>query len=147
MSAGSRRPLEVLVPAVQGLPDVRPAPLALFGHSRGAGTVLDYALTTGHAGVLVLNSGGYPPELAGRVSQLEAPILILHGVADSPSEGGSQMTHIQMARNFEAAVRNAGKPVEAHYYEAGHNGFFQKPEQAADSVQRIGAFVKRYAQR
>src|SRR5262245_56885398 len=50
MSEGSRKPLAVLVPAVQGLPDTRPGEIVLFGHSRGAGTVLDYALTTGHAG-------------------------------------------------------------------------------------------------
>jgi predicted esterase len=147
MSQASRKVLEVLVPATHALPDTQPGPIALFGHSRGSGTALDYVLTTGAASLLALNSSGYPPELAGRVSQLKAPILILHGVADSPSEGGSDMTNVQMARHFEAAVRRAGKPIEAHYYEAGHNGIFLKPGQADDEVRRIAAFVKRYAQR
>jgi dienelactone hydrolase len=147
MSSASREPLEVLVRAVRSLPDTRPGPIALFGHSRGAGTALDYAIVTGNASALVLNSGAYPPELADRLSQLEAPVLILHGIADSPSEGGSQMTNIQMARNFEAAVRRAGKPIEAHYYEANHNGLFANPTQTEDSIRRISAFVKRDASR
>lgn len=146
MSDASRKALEVLVPATRNLPDTAPGPIALFGHSRGAGTALDYALVTGDARAVVLNSGGYPPDLADRISQLKAPVLILHGVADGPSEGGSEMTQVQMARNFEAAVRRAGKPLEAHYYEANHNGLFTTPAQYADTVRRISAFVKRYAQ-
>jgi len=147
MSEGSRKVLAVLVPAIRSLAGTRPGAIALFGHSRGAGTVLDYALTTGDASALVLSSSGYPPELAGRITELKAPILILHGVADSPSEGGSEMTNIQMARNFEAAVRRAGKPIEAHYYEAGHNGLFANRAQAEDTVRRISGFLKHCDQR
>jgi dipeptidyl aminopeptidase/acylaminoacyl peptidase len=84
--------------------------------------------------------------LADRVLQLQAPVLILHGVADGPSEGGSEMTRVQMARDFEAAVRRVGKPVESHYYEANHNGLFTSPAQYDDTVRRVSAFVKRNAQ-
>jgi dienelactone hydrolase len=146
MSEASRKVLEALVPATRSLPGVRPGPIALFGHSRGGGTALDYALVTGDASAVVLNSSGYPPALADRVLQLQAPVLILHGVADGPSEGGSEMTRVQMARDFEAAVRRVGKPVESHYYEANHNGLFTSPAQYDDTVRRVSAFVKRNAQ-
>jgi hypothetical protein len=43
-----------------------------------------------------------------------------------------------MARDFEAALRRVGKPVEAMYYEgAGHNGIFTSSTQRDDEVQRI----------
>ena len=43
---------------------------------------------------------------------------------------------------FEAALRKAGKTVEAVYYEnAGHNGIFTDPKQFEDSVRRIAAFI------
>ena len=56
------------------------------------------------------------------------------------------MTNIQMARHFEAAMRRAGKPVEAQYYEAGHNGMFANRAQAEDTVRRIIGFLKHYDQ-
>lgn len=40
--------------------------------------------------------------LAGR-RKSKVPILILHGAADSPADGGSIVTNVQMARDFEAA--------------------------------------------
>ena len=71
-------------------------------------------------------------------------ILILHGVADSPDEGGSAMTNVQMARDFEAAMRRAGKTVEAFYYEgSGHNGLFASPTQYRDEVERMTTFLRR----
>jgi dienelactone hydrolase len=146
-SDAARKTIEALVQASTALVHTEPQPIALFGHSRGAGAALNYALTTGNASAVVLDSCGYPSELAGRVAMLKVPVLMLHGVADSPAQGGSAMTAVQMARNFEAALRRAGKPVEAHYYEANHNGIFEHPAQAEDSVRRMAAFVKRHAQR
>ena len=70
----------------------------MFGHSRGGGAALNYALTGGDVSALVLDSTGYPGELANQVPRLHAPILILHGLRDSPADGGSAMTDAKMAR-------------------------------------------------
>jgi alpha-beta hydrolase superfamily lysophospholipase len=75
---------------------------------------------------------------------IKVPILILHGVADRPGDGGSPMTDVQMARNFETTLKRAGKSVDAHYYENGtHNGIFESETQCDDAVQRIAAFLQR----
>ncbi len=67
---------------------------------------------------------------------------MLHGTSDSPADGGTESTNIQMAREFEEALRAAGKPVEAMYYEDGrHNGIFDSSTQYRDEVQRMLAFL------
>jgi carboxymethylenebutenolidase len=137
--------VDALVNATRTLPDVRADRIALFGHSRGAGATLNYVLTAKRVQAAVLNSGGYPPELADRIGWIEVPILILHGVADGPDDGGSAMTNVDMARRFEAALRHANKVVEAHYYDgAGHNGLFSNPAQRDDEIRRMAAFLRRH---
>jgi dienelactone hydrolase len=141
-SDSARRTVDVLLQAVRHLPNARPDRAALFGHSRGGGAALNYALTGGDVSALVLDSTGYPGELTPQVPRLHAPILILHGLRDSPADGGSALTDPKKARSFEAALRNAGKPVEARFYSAGtHNGIFASRAQRADEVRRIGAFL------
>ncbi|MFN2399507.1 MAG: dienelactone hydrolase family protein [Gemmatimonadaceae bacterium] len=137
--------VDALVQAVRSLPDVRPDRVALFGHSRGGGATLNYILGTGTVQAAVLNSAGYPVELAKRAPEVKVPILMLHGTADSPADGGSTFTNVQMARDFEVALRRAGKRVEAKYYEGGgHNGIFTSATQYDDEVQRMTAFLKRH---
>jgi len=142
-SADAIRTLDALVQAVRMLPDVRPDHLALFGHSRGGGAALHYVLGGGAVQAVVLNSAGYPHELTGRVGDLRVPILILHGTADGPADGGSALTRVEMARTFEASLRQAGKQVEAKYYEGGHNSIFSDSAQYHDEVQQIVAFLAR----
>ena len=68
---------------------------------------------------------------------------MLHGTADGPADGGSALTNVQMARDFEAALRRAGKPVEAMYYEGGgHNGIFTSATQHDDEVKRMVSFFQ-----
>lgn len=134
-----------LVDAARTLPGARPHRVGLFGHSRGAGAVRNYILGGGQVRAAVLNSAGYPSELADRATQLTVPLLILHGTADAPADGGSEFTNVQMARSFEAALRRAGRPVEARYYEGGgHNGFFSNPAQHRDEVERMLSFFRRH---
>jgi alpha-beta hydrolase superfamily lysophospholipase len=135
--------VDVLVRAVRTLPGVRANRIGLFGHSRGAGAALNYALSgANQVQAVVLNSGGYPNEIAGRAREVKAPLLILHGAADGAADGGSAVTDVQMARRFEAALRRAGRPVEAMYYDgAGHNGIFSNASQYDDEVKRIIAFL------
>jgi dipeptidyl aminopeptidase/acylaminoacyl peptidase len=137
----ARQSVDALVQAVRTLPDVRTNRIGLFGHSRGGGAALNYSLGADNVQALALNSTGYPSDLAGRAAELKAPILILHGTADNPADGGSPMTDVQMARNFEAALRRVGARVEATYYPEGrHNGLFADPKQYDDELQKMRAF-------
>jgi dienelactone hydrolase len=136
--------VDALLDAVVSLPGVQAEKVALFGHSRGAGLALSYALAKKRAHAVVLDSGGYPDELTARAAELTAPLLILHGAADSPADGGSAMTTARKARAFEAAVTRAGGRVEAKYYAgAGHNALFTDPVQSQDEVARVKAFLAR----
>ncbi|HXG70476.1 MAG TPA: dienelactone hydrolase family protein [Gemmatimonadaceae bacterium] len=137
--------VDALVQAVRNQPAVRPDRVALFGHSRGGGATLNYILRGGTVRAAVLNSAGYPGELAQRAPEIKVPILMLHGTADSPADGGSTFTDVQMARAFEAALQRAGARVEAKYYEGGrHNDIFTNAAQYDDEVQRMTAFLRRH---
>ena len=134
--------LDALVQAARTLPGARPDRIALFGHSRGGGPVMNHILRVGSVQAAVLNSGGYPSHLS---TDVKSPLLILHGTADSPEDGGVAVTNVEMARDFEAKLRAAGKSVEAVYYEGGrHNDIFTNPTQYRDEVQRMLAFLRRH---
>ena len=149
MSAASsdtaQRAVGALVRAVRDLPDVRADRVALFGHSRGGGAALNYILRSHSIRAVVLNSTGYPAEMVERVRNIRTPILILHGTADDPADGGSALSNVRMALTFESALRRAGKPVEVKYYEGGrHNGLFADATQRDDEVERAMTFLQRY---
>ena len=134
--------LDALVQAARALPGARSDRMGLFGHSRGGGPIVSYVLGAGNVQAVVLNSAGYPATLS---PQLKAPVRILHGTADSPADGGVAVTNVQMARDFEAKLRSAGKSVEAVYYEGGrHNDIFSSPTQYRDEVQRMLTFLRRH---
>lgn len=134
--------LDALVQAARTLPEARPDRIGLFGHSRGGGPILNYILGSGNVQAAELNSAGYPGSLS---TQVTAPILILHGTADSPADGGVAVTNVQMARDFEAKLRTAGKQVEAVYYEGGrHNDIVSSSTQYRDEVQQMRAFLLRH---
>jgi len=69
-------------------------------------------LRAGNVHAAVLDSAGYPSQLADLAAQVKAPILMLQGTADSPADAGSALTNVQRARDFEAALRRVGKPVD-----------------------------------
>ena len=140
----ARKSVHALVEAVRALPHVRENRVALLGHSRGGGAALDYVLLhTGKVKAAVLNSAGYPPEVTARASAVDVPILLMHGTADSPEGGGSPFTDVTMARVFEAALRSAGKAVEAVYYDgAGHETIFRERTQYEDALQRVTTFLR-----
>jgi dienelactone hydrolase len=144
-SADAVQTVDTLLKAVRGLPGARPDRIALFGHSRGGVAVLNYVLRVGGVQAAVLNSAGYPSEFVDRSAQVMSPILMLHGTADNPADGGGALSNIQMARDFESAALAARKPVEAVYYRGGrHDGLFSNPAQYRDEVQRIVAFLQRH---
>lgn len=137
--------IDSLIRKVTTLPQVQKNHLALFGHSRGGGAALLYQLThPGKANALVLNSTGYPAEVAKRSITLDVPVLILHGTADGPADGGSAVTSIDTVRQFVTRLRNSKKDVEAKYYEgSGHNTLFSNSSQFTDTVQQIAAFLRK----
>jgi dienelactone hydrolase len=137
--------VDALLQAVRTLPGVRRDRVALMGHSRGAGAALYYQIGNGSASALVLNSAGYPDEtVAKAASAVKVPVLLFHGVADNPADGGSEYTRVEAARQFEAAMKRAGKSVEVKYYDgASHNGLFSDAAQFDDEVRRIAACLTR----
>jgi pimeloyl-ACP methyl ester carboxylesterase len=123
------------------VPDLGVMVLAIARPS-GEGPFPTYALDTGGIRAAVIESAGYTDEQAARIARLEVPLLILHGAGDTSADGGSPFQTPQKARSFEAALRAAGKPVEAVYYEyAGHNTIFTDPKQFDDVVRRIVSFI------
>jgi carboxymethylenebutenolidase len=144
------RTVDALVRAVRSLPDVLPDRVGLFGHSRGSAATLTYIMGASDASVraAVLENGGYPKEWADRAGQVKAPVLILHGADDTSADGGSAFNTTEMARNFEAALKRAGKPVEANYYQqGGHNAIFRDATQRDDEVRRMAAFYRHHLRR
>jgi dipeptidyl aminopeptidase/acylaminoacyl peptidase len=106
---------------------------------------LNYILKVGTVQAGVLDSAGYPSQVADVAARVKAPLLILHGTDDGPADGGTAFTSVQRARDFEAALRRVGKPVEVRYYEGGqHNGIFTSSPQYADEVRRMVAFFRRH---
>ena len=144
-SAAAWQTVDTLVEAARALPGTRPDCIGLFGHSRGGGAAARYVMTSKKVRAVVLNSTGYPSELIDRASQMNVPMLIFHGTLDSPADGGGENSNIQMARNYEAALRRLKKPVETKYYEgSGHSGIFASPTQFEDEVKRMTTFFLRH---
>lgn len=139
------RTVGALLQAVRTLPDARSDKVGLFGHSRGGGAALNYILREGGVQAAVLNSARYPSQLTNLAAELNTPLLMLHGKADSFADGGTESTNIQMARDFERTVRSTGKQVEAVYYEGGrHNDIFDSSARYHDQVQRMSAFLRQH---
>ena len=142
-SPDALRIVDALLQAVRSLAGVRPDRVAILGHSRGAGATLNYIQNASTVGAAILNSGGYPEQIADVAARVTVPVLILHGALDGPASGGSEFTAVGRARGLEAALRHTGKPVDAKYYEAGdHNSMFTNPAQRQDTVRRMLAFLR-----
>ena len=128
------RDVTVLVSAARTLPGVRADRLGLFGHSLGGSAALIFASGAPSVQAVVTDSAGYP---LAKVAQLGAPLLILHGAADSKGPA----TDVRSVRAYEAAARALGKPVDAVYYPgADHNDMFLVRSQYSDELQRVTAF-------
>ena len=137
--------IDALVRAARALPGARPDRLALVGHSRGGGEALQYLLAIGNVQAAVLHSTGHAYRPATRAAEFNVPVLILHGTADGPADGGGVNTRVALAREFEAALRRNQKPVEAHYTDGGgHNTFFTNPTQYDDELTRMIEFLRRH---
>jgi dienelactone hydrolase len=133
-----------LAEATRALPGVRADRLALVGHSRGGGAVLQYLLAGGNVQAAILHSSGYAVRPDTRAGEFNVPIHILHGTTE-PDGGGSANNHVALARDFETALRRHQKAVEARYYEGGgHNSFFTNSTQRDDELKRMIEFLHRH---
>jgi hypothetical protein len=70
------------------------------------------------------------------VADLRAPLLVLHGTADTT-------VPVQQVREYEQTARRLGKPVEAHYYEGAEHRIWYLPQSAEDARRRTVAFLGR----
>src|SRR5262245_27677326 len=137
--------IDALVETARGLAGVRADRLGLVGHSRGGGEALQYLLAVGGVQAVVLHSAGHGYRPVTHAAEFTTPMLILHGTADGPADGGGVNTQVALARDFEAALRQNGKAVEAHYYEGGgHNTFFTSAAQHDDELKTMIAFLRRH---
>ncbi len=145
LSEEAMQTVSALVSTARNLPDALPERIGLFGHSRGGGAALSYMLRAGDVQAGVLSLSRYPRPLTDLASQLTVPILMLHGTADAPADGGTEFTDVEMARDFERALYVAGKPVEAVYYEQGrHNDIFASSARYQDELKRVSAFYRHH---
>lgn len=148
-SIAATKDVMALIDAVRKLARVRPDRVGLFGHSRGAAVALLVASTGGDVQAVVSSSAPIifrgartqmdtPPITL--VRNLQAPLLMLHGTGD-------RVVDVQEARQYQQALRELGKPIEAHYYEgAGHLLPFL-PETKEDVRQRAIGFFKAHLSR
>lgn len=142
----ARQSIDSLIGKISRLPNIQKGALALMGHSRGGGACLDYLLThPGKGQALILNSTGYPPRTSKRAAEeINVPVLVLHGTENNPADGGSAFSNIEMAHQFEAALKGANKDIEVKYYEgSGHNGLFTDPLRFDDTVERVSNFLRK----
>ena len=71
--------------------------LGIVGHSRGGGETLQYLLAIGNVQAAVLHSAGHGYRPVTRVAEFNVPMLILHGTADGPADGGGVNTQVALA--------------------------------------------------
>ena len=139
------RLIDSLVDATRPLPQTRSDRLALFGHSRGGGAVLNYVLRRRDIQAAILSSARYPTSLLHLCPEANTPILMLHGTDDRPEDGGTEFTNVEMARTFERALRSAAKQVDAIYYPGGrHNDIFARESRYANELSRIRSFLAQH---
>lgn len=134
--------VQALVEAARKQPEVRADRIALFGHSLGGAASLEHVLKGSTVKALILNSAGYSDNAIAGATQITMPVMVLHGTADSPANGGSPITDIQRARQFVDAMHRAGRSPEVVYYKGSpHSGLFSGPKQHQDEMQRMAGFI------
>jgi dienelactone hydrolase len=141
--------LRALLAALRRLPAARLEKVGLFGHSRGAtlslllaaGGGVDAVVATGTQVAAQLTAGRRPVSIDTSpldvVRTLRAPVLLLHGTADP-------VTDVTWTRRYEQALRDAGKPVEAHYYVGGPHLLPFAAQTREDVMRRSIAFLRRH---
>jgi hypothetical protein len=69
---------------------------------------------------------------------------MIHGTENNPDEGGSPLSNIEMARQFETALRTARKDIQVKYFEgSGHNALFSNSAQFDETVKLVVTFLQK----
>ncbi len=142
--------VDALIAAGRDLLRARPDRIGLFGHSRGGALALWTASSGRAVRAVVVSAAQYSAgQTAGRhpipidaspltvASTLGAPVLILHAVGD-------EVSPVRDALSYERALRDLGKPVEAHYYDTAGHGLPFGPVTRDDVLRRSSEFLRRH---
>jgi dipeptidyl aminopeptidase/acylaminoacyl peptidase len=89
------------------------------------------------SGALNLLLGVYDDSPMALVKDLRAPILILHGTQDT-------VVPVSTVRKYEQAARQAGKNVQAIYYEGADHLFAHEPKYRAMVEGEIVQFLRHH---
>jgi dienelactone hydrolase len=144
------RHIRTLIGAAAGLARARADRVALFGHSRGGMLALLAASTGLEVQAVVVSSAqfvtGYTAHRSPRpvdvtplslLPGLRAPVLMLHAVGDPTSD-------VRDALAYEHAAHDAGKPLEAYYYDVGVHRLAFEPAVRDDVIRRVVRFLRRH---
>ena len=71
-----------------------------------------------------------------RVGELDVPVMLVHGSDDKTAD-------LNQFKAMDAALRDAGKPVET-YLASGEGHGFVKPENRAELLRRVAAFLDKH---
>ena len=140
-----------LVAAARTLPGARADRVGVLGLSIGGYPAVAIASSDpgGAPGVqaVVAQGGIYAPVpqlgpplpwyASDHVAALRAPLLLLHGTADTT-------VPVQQGRDYEQAARGGAAPVEAHYYDGVEHLVGFLPDSAEDARRRTVAFFGRH---
>ncbi|HET6408547.1 MAG TPA: dienelactone hydrolase family protein, partial [Chthoniobacteraceae bacterium] len=106
--------------------------IGLFGYSLGGYLAAAETLLNEEVGAAVILAGGLDPE-TDQIARYAAPVLILHGGADS-------RVHVDEAQRLEAALRRCGGAPELHIYPT--EGHVMSFPAYVDVVERSVSFLR-----
>lgn len=129
-----------LVDTARSLPEASADRVGLFGFSRGANMAVLAASNDG--GIQAVVAASVAPAIPGRpdtrlvplADRLDAPILMLQSTAD-------EVVDIEDAREYDSALRAAGRQVESHYYDDAPHAILSYPTTSADVRRRAIEFL------
>lgn len=126
--------IAALIAAGRMQPGVRVDAVGLYGMSAGGGSGLDFLNSHHDIRAAVLDSPGAGPH--PNVATITTPILVLAGTAD-------EYVPFSDHEALVAALQQARKDVEFHYYQGGRHALILDPANKDDAVQRIIDFLRR----
>jgi dienelactone hydrolase len=133
-----------LIAMARTLPDGRADRIGLFGLSRGGHAALWAASTGANVQAVVVDAPAHAPNIdpapakpLGVLVGLTAPVLMMHGTADS-------VIPVEQSREYERAARAVGKPVTTVYFDGVGHMTTVVPESQAEARDRAITFLKKY---
>lgn len=133
-----------LIAMARTLPGGRADRIGLFGFSRGGHAALWAASTGANVQAVVVDAPAHAPPINPAPAKtldvlagLVAPVLMLHGTADS-------VIPVEQSREYERAARAAGKPLTVAYFDGAGHMTTIAPESQVEARKRAIAFLKEH---